>query len=84
MRRTISRPDSDWDILILVNKPKVSLKDEQAFRGNLYELEQKIGQPINDKLSIIAYIKIFNGKAYRYEKDYYLFSKYSRGIPDCE
>lgn len=55
-------PDSDWDILILVNKPKVSLKDEQAFRHNLYELELKTGQPIstfvyslqdwNDKLSI--------------------------------
>ena len=39
--------DSDWDILILLNKPKVSLKDEQQFRHNLYDLELKIGQPIS-------------------------------------
>jgi predicted nucleotidyltransferase len=60
-------PDSDWDILILINKPKVLLKDEQVFRHSLYELELKIGQPIstfvyslkdwNDKLSITPLYK---------------------------
>ena len=42
-----ARDDSDWDILILLNKPKVSLKDEQQFRHKLYDLELKIGQPIS-------------------------------------
>jgi predicted nucleotidyltransferase len=42
-----ARKDSDWDVLILLDKPKVSLKDEQVFRHNLYDLELKIGQPIS-------------------------------------
>ena len=42
-----AKDDSDWDILILLNKPKVSLKDEQQFRHKLYDLELKIGQPIS-------------------------------------
>ncbi len=42
-----ARADSDWDILILLNKPNVSFKDEQLFRHNLYDLELKIGQPIS-------------------------------------
>lgn len=42
-----AKNDSDWDILILLNKPKVSLKDEQQFRHRLYDLELKIGQPIS-------------------------------------
>jgi len=39
--------DSDWDILILLNKPTVSIKDEQIFRHKLYDLELKIGIPIS-------------------------------------
>jgi len=42
-----ARKDSDWDILILLNKAKVTLKDEQEFRHKLYDLELKIGQPIS-------------------------------------
>ena len=42
-----AREDSDWDVLILLDRPKVSLKDEQLFRHNLYDLELKIGQPIS-------------------------------------
>jgi predicted nucleotidyltransferase len=38
-----ARKDSDWDILILLNKPKVTLKDEQQFRHRLYDRELKIG-----------------------------------------
>ena len=33
-----ARKDSDWDILILVDKSTVSIKDEQLFRENLYDL----------------------------------------------
>jgi len=39
--------ESDWDILILLNKPKVSIKDEQLFRHKLYDLELKTGTPIS-------------------------------------
>lgn len=42
-----ARKDSDWDVLILLNKRKVSIKDEQQFRHKLYDLELKIGQPIS-------------------------------------
>lgn len=39
--------ESDWDILVLLNKGDVSIKDEQLFRHKLYELELKIGSPIS-------------------------------------
>jgi predicted nucleotidyltransferase len=42
-----ARDDSDWDILILLNKPKVTLQDEQLFRHKLYDLELRIGQSIS-------------------------------------
>src|SRR6266487_3425719 len=42
-----AREDSDWDILILLNKPLVTLKDEQRFRHKLYDVELAIGQPIS-------------------------------------
>jgi uncharacterized protein len=42
-----AKQDSDWDVLILVNKPEVSIKDEQVFRHRLYDLELKIGEPIS-------------------------------------
>jgi predicted nucleotidyltransferase len=38
---------SDWDILILLNKPNVSVKNEQLFRHKLYGVELAIGQPIS-------------------------------------
>ena len=42
-----ARKDSDWDILILLNKPFVSINDERSFRDNLYDLELEIGEPIS-------------------------------------
>ena len=42
-----ARKDSDWDILILVDKPAVSIKDEQVFRNNLYDLELDAGEAIS-------------------------------------
>jgi uncharacterized protein len=39
--------DSDWDILILLNKSKISLKDEQQFRHNLYDIELETGELIS-------------------------------------
>jgi predicted nucleotidyltransferase len=45
--RGSARSDSDWDILILLNKSIVSINDEQIFRHKLYDLELKIGMPIS-------------------------------------
>ena len=42
-----AKTDSDWDILILLNREQVSIKDEQLFRHNLYDLELEIGMPIS-------------------------------------
>ena len=39
--------DSDWDILILLNKGNVTLKTEQEFRHYLFDLELEIGEPIS-------------------------------------
>jgi uncharacterized protein len=40
------RPDSDWDILILVNTP-VDLKKEQVFRHSIFDVELETGEPIS-------------------------------------
>jgi uncharacterized protein len=45
--RGTARYDSDWDILILLNKADVTLKDEQIFRHKLYDLELETGQAIS-------------------------------------
>jgi len=37
--RLTAREDSDWDILILVDQEKVTLKDEQRFRHKLIDVE---------------------------------------------
>ena len=35
--------DSDWDILILLSKAKVTIKDEQVFRHKLFDVELETG-----------------------------------------
>ena len=42
-----ARPNSDWDILILLDKAIVSAKDEQIFRHNLYDVELETGESIS-------------------------------------
>lgn len=41
------RPDSDWDILILVDDKKVTNDIEDKFRDELYEIELDSGQVIS-------------------------------------
>jgi uncharacterized protein len=48
-----AKKDSDWDILILENKPVVTLKDEQKFRHRLYD----IGLETEQSISVFAYSK---------------------------
>ena len=42
-----AKKDSDWDILILLDKTSVSIKEEQIFRHNLYDLELETGESIS-------------------------------------
>ena len=41
------RPDSDWDILILIDQPKVTPEIEDKFRNELYDLELESGQIVS-------------------------------------
>ncbi|MBA7571726.1 hypothetical protein ES708_13494 [subsurface metagenome] len=41
-----ARTDSDWDILILIQKGTVSRSTERLFRHHLLDLELEISQPI--------------------------------------
>jgi predicted nucleotidyltransferase len=38
--------DSDWDILILVNYPKVDMNKEHEYRGELFDIELDIEEVI--------------------------------------
>ena len=38
---------SDWDILVLLDKAEVSFKDEQKIRHRLYDIELEIEEPIS-------------------------------------
>ena len=42
-----AKNNSDWDLLILVNKQKVTVKDEELFRDKLYDLALATEQAIS-------------------------------------
>lgn len=42
-----SKPDSDWDILILIDDSKVTNEIEDKFRDELYDIELESGQVIS-------------------------------------
>lgn len=42
-----STPESDWDILILIDENKVTNEIEDNFRDELYDLELETGQVIS-------------------------------------
>ena len=39
--------ESDWDILILLNKDKVSRLEEKPFRDNVFDLQLEYGEDIS-------------------------------------
>ena len=45
--RGTARPDSDWDLLILLNKDKITHEIEQNITYPLYDLEFEIGEVIS-------------------------------------
>ena len=48
-----NKRDSDWDVMILLNRNNVDKKVEQTFRHHLLDLELEIGVPI----SVFVYSK---------------------------
>ncbi len=66
--------DSDWDLLVLSNKP-VTLKDEQAFRHKLVDIELEVEESFsvfvynkndwNTKHSITPFYKNINKEMYK-------------------
>ena len=57
--RNNNRPDSDWDILILVDNPIISNEIEDQFRDALYDIELESGQIIS---TLIYPKQIWNNK----------------------
>jgi predicted nucleotidyltransferase len=43
----LAHPDSDWDILVLLDREDVTLKTEQEFRHHIFDFELEIGEPIS-------------------------------------
>jgi predicted nucleotidyltransferase len=41
-----NKRDSDWDVMILLNRKNVDKKVEQTFRHHLLDIELEIGLPI--------------------------------------
>ena len=48
-----NKRESDWDVMILLDRKNVDKKVEQAFRHHLFDLELEIGVPI----SVFVYSK---------------------------
>jgi predicted nucleotidyltransferase len=60
------KPDSDWDIIILVNNQSVTNEIEDRFRDVLYNIELESGQII----STFIYPKSFWDKTLKYSPLY--------------
>jgi predicted nucleotidyltransferase len=48
--RETSHPDSDWDILVILDKPKIEPSDFDNISYPLYELGWKVGEHFSTKL----------------------------------
>jgi len=48
-----NKQDSDWDVMILLNRKNVDKKVEQTFRHHLFDIELEIGVPV----SVFVYSK---------------------------
>ena len=59
-----NKPDSDWDILVIVNKDKISNEFEDKIAFPLYEIEWETG-------NIISPIVISKNTWYSYSKNYH-------------
>jgi predicted nucleotidyltransferase len=41
------RPDSDWDILVLLNKKQIAFAEKRSIRKQLFKVELETEQPIS-------------------------------------
>ncbi len=57
--RGTAHKDSDWDLLLLTEKEKLSLKEEKALRMSVYLQELEVGEPFG--LQIFSF-KDWQGK----------------------
>jgi uncharacterized protein len=64
--RNTNRPDSDWDLLILVDAQEVTPEIEDNFRDKLYDIELETGQLI----SIFIYTNKFWKEVLQYSPLY--------------
>jgi len=39
--------DSDWDLIVLLNKQNIDFVDKRMIRRNLYQVELSFGQPLS-------------------------------------
>lgn len=39
--------ESDWDVLILIDKPKTDRSIEEKYRNEMFQLELELGEPIS-------------------------------------
>ena len=42
-----SNEESDWDILILIDRPKANRSVEDKYRSEMFQLELELGEPIS-------------------------------------
>ena len=45
--RGLANDESDWDILILIDKPKENRTVEEKYRDEMFHLELELGEPIS-------------------------------------
>ena len=64
--RGTHRPDSDWDVLILVDEPEITHEIDDKFRDLLYDLELASGEII----SIVIYPKDYWKEALKFSPLY--------------
>jgi len=42
-----AKEESDWDVLILIDKPKKNRSVEEIYRNEIFQLELELGEPIS-------------------------------------
>lgn len=42
-----AKEESDWDVLILIDKPKSDRSVEEKYRNEMFQLELELGEPIS-------------------------------------
>jgi predicted nucleotidyltransferase len=57
-----AKDESDWDVLILIDRPKSDRSVEERYRNEMFQLELELGEPI----STLVYSKVDWESKYMY------------------